>query len=71
MERFNLNKVTEAEGKEQYHIKILNRFTALENLDDDSPEEFTDPGRSWLPNAGRCPAIQQLLGARGMSSGKF
>jgi 50S ribosomal subunit-associated GTPase HflX len=33
MERFNLKKLNELEGKEQYHVEISNRFTALENLD--------------------------------------
>jgi hypothetical protein len=33
IERFNLKKLNEVEGKEQYHVKILNRFAALENLD--------------------------------------
>jgi hypothetical protein len=33
MERFNLKKLNAAEGKEQYRVEILNRFTALENLD--------------------------------------
>jgi hypothetical protein len=32
MERFNLRKVNEVEGKEQYRVEILNRFAALENL---------------------------------------
>jgi hypothetical protein len=35
MERFNLKKVNKVEGKEQYHVEISNRFTALENLDND------------------------------------
>jgi hypothetical protein len=30
---FNLKKLNEVEGKEQYRIEISNRFTALENLD--------------------------------------
>jgi hypothetical protein len=30
-----------------------------------------DPGGSWLPPAGRCPAVQQWHGAREMSLGKF
>jgi hypothetical protein len=30
MERFNLNKLNEVEGKEQYHVKVSNRFAALE-----------------------------------------
>jgi uncharacterized metal-binding protein YceD (DUF177 family) len=33
MERFNLKKLNEAEGKEQYHVKVSNRFAALEDLD--------------------------------------
>ncbi|PNF19924.1 hypothetical protein B7P43_G11503, partial [Cryptotermes secundus] len=32
-ERFNLKKLNELEGKEQYCVHISNRFAALENLD--------------------------------------
>jgi hypothetical protein len=32
MERFNLRKLNEVEGKEQYRIDISNKFAALENL---------------------------------------
>jgi hypothetical protein len=32
MERFNLKKLNEVEGKEQYCIEISNWFSALENL---------------------------------------
>jgi hypothetical protein len=32
MERFNFKKPNEVEGKEQYQVKICNRFAALENL---------------------------------------
>jgi hypothetical protein len=32
IDRFNLNKLNEVEVKEQYHIKISNGVTALENL---------------------------------------
>jgi hypothetical protein len=35
MERFNVKKSHEVEGKEQYHTEISNRFAALENLDID------------------------------------
>jgi hypothetical protein len=35
MERFNLKKLDEVEGEEQYWVEISNRFPALENLDDD------------------------------------
>jgi hypothetical protein len=33
MERFNLKKLNEVEGKEQYHAEISNRLIALTNLD--------------------------------------
>jgi hypothetical protein len=33
MERFNLKKLNEVEGKEQFHVEVLNRFAALEDLD--------------------------------------
>jgi hypothetical protein len=33
MERFNLKKLYEVKGKEQYHAEISKRFSALENLD--------------------------------------
>jgi hypothetical protein len=33
MERFNLGKLNEVEGKEQYHVEVSNRYAALEDLD--------------------------------------
>jgi hypothetical protein len=33
MERFILRKINEVEGKEQYHVEVINRFTVLEDLD--------------------------------------
>jgi hypothetical protein len=33
MERFNLKKLNEVEGKEQYCVDVSNRFEALEDLD--------------------------------------
>jgi hypothetical protein len=33
MERFNLRKLNEVEGKEQYRVEVSNRFAALEDLD--------------------------------------
>jgi hypothetical protein len=33
MERFNLKKLNEVDGKEQYWVEISNRFPALENSD--------------------------------------
>jgi hypothetical protein len=35
MERFNLKKLNKVEGKEEYWVALPNRFTALENSDDD------------------------------------
>jgi hypothetical protein len=32
MERFNLKKLNEVEGKEQYRVEVSNRFAALEHL---------------------------------------
>jgi len=34
-QRFNLRKLNEPEVREQYQIEITNRFTTLENLNDD------------------------------------
>jgi hypothetical protein len=33
MERFNLRKLNEVEGKEQYCVEVSNRFAALEDLE--------------------------------------
>jgi hypothetical protein len=33
VERFNLKKVNEVEGKEKYRVEVSNRFAALEDLD--------------------------------------
>jgi hypothetical protein len=33
MERLNLNKLNQAEGKEKFRVKISDRFAALEKLD--------------------------------------
>jgi hypothetical protein len=35
MEKFNLKKLNDVEGKEQYHTEFSNRFAALEGLDDE------------------------------------
>jgi len=40
MERFNLKSINEVEVKEQYQIKISNRFADLENLDDNDNLNF-------------------------------
>jgi phosphomevalonate kinase len=42
MERFNLKKLNEVQGKEQYHVEISNRFAALENLDTEA-----DVNKAW------------------------
>jgi hypothetical protein len=33
MERFNLGKLNEIEGKGQFHVEVLNRFAAVKDLD--------------------------------------
>jgi hypothetical protein len=33
MERFNLEKLKEVKGKEQFRVEVSNRFAALEDLD--------------------------------------
>jgi hypothetical protein len=33
MERFNLEKLNEVEGKEMYLVEVSNRFASLEDLD--------------------------------------
>jgi hypothetical protein len=33
VKRFNLKKLDEVEGKEQYRVELSNRFAALEDLD--------------------------------------
>jgi hypothetical protein len=42
MDRINLNKLNEKEVKEQYQIKIKNKFAALKNLNDNG-----DISRVW------------------------
>jgi hypothetical protein len=33
LDRFNLKKLNEVEGKEQYYVEVSRRFWALEDLD--------------------------------------
>jgi hypothetical protein len=42
MQRFDLRKLNDAEVKEQYQVKITNRFAALENFDDN-----VEMNRAW------------------------
>jgi hypothetical protein len=42
VERFNLKNLSELEFRKHYHIKISNRFAALENLSDSM-----DINRAW------------------------
>jgi hypothetical protein len=42
MDNFNLKKLNEVDGKEQYCVEISNRFAALENLDAE-----VDINRAW------------------------
>jgi len=41
-QRYNLKKLNEPEVREQYQIKITNRFAALENVND-----YEDVNRTW------------------------
>jgi hypothetical protein len=43
MERFNLKKLNDVEGKEQFRVKVSNRFAALEDLD--TEVEIIVPGK--------------------------
>jgi hypothetical protein len=45
MQRFNLKKLNEVEGKEQYHVEVSNRFIALEDFD---AEEEINSARETL-----------------------
>jgi hypothetical protein len=42
MQRYNHKKLNDAEGTQQYHVEISNRFAALENLDIE-----VDINRAW------------------------
>jgi hypothetical protein len=39
LERFNLKKLNEVEGKEQFRVKVSNRFAALEDVEINSAWE--------------------------------
>jgi hypothetical protein len=45
MVRFNLKKLNNVVVKEQYQVEISNRFTTLENFDDD--DDDVDISRAW------------------------
>jgi hypothetical protein len=49
MKRFNRKKLIDVEVEEQYHVKISNRFAALENLDDDDDDRGSTK-LQWLQN---------------------
>jgi hypothetical protein len=51
MQRFDLRKLNDAEVKEKYHVKISNRFAALENVD--NVDTNTDSG-NVRENKARC-----------------
>jgi hypothetical protein len=54
MERFNLMKLNEVEGKEQFCFEMSNRFAALKDLDAEveinSAWETIRPRRRWVDN---------------------
>jgi hypothetical protein len=45
MERFNLHKINVVEVKEEYHVKISNRYSVSKNLDNDNDD--MDIGKVW------------------------
>jgi hypothetical protein len=49
IEKFNVKKLNDVEVKQQYQVKISNRFAALENLDDDDDDDDDDMdiNRAW------------------------
>jgi hypothetical protein len=53
MERFNLKKLNEVEGKGKYRVEVSNRFAALEDLDAEAEintiwEIIREKRESWL-----------------------
>jgi hypothetical protein len=49
MVRFNLKKLHEAEGKEQFRVEVSNRFGALEDFDAEvEPPLWSSGQSSWL-----------------------
>jgi hypothetical protein len=57
MERLNLKKLNEVEGKEQYRVEISKRFTALENLD---AEEHIDRASNTIMENIEISVIENL-----------
>jgi hypothetical protein len=49
MERSKIKKLNDMEVKEQYQVKISNKFAALENYDDDDDDDDDDSAfvRYW------------------------
>jgi hypothetical protein len=56
MERFNLEKLNEVEGKVQYRAEISNRFAVLENLDAE-----VDVNKAWETIRDFCQRESRLL----------
>jgi hypothetical protein len=46
MERFNLKNLNDVEVKEQYQVKISNRFATSKNLDDGNNDDDVDINRA-------------------------
>jgi hypothetical protein len=46
LEKLNLKKPNFVEVKEQYQVRISNRFAALENLDEDDDDDV-NISRAW------------------------
>jgi hypothetical protein len=45
--RMNLKELNNVELKEQCHVKVTNRFAALENDDDDDDDDDADIDSAW------------------------
>ena len=57
MKRFNLRKLHELDVTKQYHVKISNRFPALENLND---SECTNRAWEYMKENIKTSAIDSL-----------
>jgi hypothetical protein len=60
MERFNLKKLNEAEGIQQYHVEVSTSFAALEDLDTEM--EITSAYETITENTESQPERRQKFG---------
>ena len=61
-ERFNLRKLNELEVRKQYHIEVMNRFAALENLlnGDDINRTWENVKENIITSAKESLGLQEL-----------